>query len=263
MSEATGAYASGTPCWIDLMVPDQRAALDFYRELFGWEDEPGPPEAEGYAVCRLDGEAVAGIAPLLFPESGGGTPSPVWTVYLATPDADAAEKAVITAGGSVLLPALDLADLGRKAVAADPQGAAFGLWQARGFAGARPSGRAGAVVWHELNTSDIAAATAFYNAALSVETAPMEGAEGYYSLKTGGEVVGGMGLLEEEAPGTPPYWLVYFATDDPDATVDHLVRLGGSVIRPPFDMIAGRMAVVQDPQGARFALLKPVPMNPT
>lgn len=55
MPEVTSPYAPGTPCWIDLSVPDQRAALDFYRDLFGWQGEPGPPETGGYAVCTLRG----------------------------------------------------------------------------------------------------------------------------------------------------------------------------------------------------------------
>ncbi|GAA0938793.1 VOC family protein [Actinocorallia libanotica] len=263
MSEAAGSPAPGTPCWIELMVPDQRAALDFYRELFGWEGEIGPAETGGYAICTLDGRPVAGIMATLPPESGKPAPPNVWTVYLATGDVDGTEKAVTTAGGTVLLPAMDVRGLGRMAVAADPQGAAFGLWQARDFTGFRISGEADSVVWVELNTSDVAAASDFYRAVLSIETAPMPGAEGYHSLNAGGETVGGMGTPDDALPGMPPHWLVYFAVDDPDAKVERLTRAGGHVLQPPFDMIAGRMAVVQDPQGAMFALLKPEPMNPT
>ncbi|WP_106397492.1 VOC family protein [Actinocorallia populi] len=263
MSEVTGPLAPGTPCWIDLMVPDQRAALDFYRELFGWEGEIGPSESGGYAVCTLNGSPVAGIMARLPTEGGVPAPPNVWTVYLATADADGTEKVITDAGGSVLLPAMDVMGLGRMAVAADPQGAAFGLWEARDFAGFQISGEADSVVWVELNTFDVAAAGDFYRTALALETAPMQGAEGYYSLNAGGEVVGGMGVPDDAPSGTPPHWLVYFAVDDPDATVEKLTRAGGTVLRPPFDMIAGRMAVVQDPQGAMFALLKPEPMNPT
>jgi uncharacterized protein len=60
MPEVTDPYQPGTPCWVDLMVPDQQAALDFYRDLFGWQGEPGPPETGGYAVCTLNGKAVGG-----------------------------------------------------------------------------------------------------------------------------------------------------------------------------------------------------------
>ncbi|MEO3786183.1 VOC family protein [Actinocorallia sp. B10E7] len=260
MPEVTEPYAPGAPCWIDLVVPDQQAALDFYRELFGWQGEIGPPETGGYSVCTLNGRPVAGIMTATPSGPGVPDPPPAWTVYLATDDADAAEKAITGAGGSILMPAMDVMDLGRMAVAADPTGAVFGFWQARAFHGAGIAGEPGSVVWHELDTTDTAAAAAFYAAALSLEAAPMEGAEGYCSLNAGGRVVGGMGDLDR--PDTPSHWLVYFATDDPDATVEKLARLGGEVVEAPFDMVAGRMAVVRDPQGAKFALLDPVPMNP-
>jgi len=263
MPEVTGSHAPGTPCWIDLIVPDQQAALDFYRELFGWRGEVGAAEFHGYSVCTFGGRPVAGIMAAPPSESGAPAPPVAWTVYLATDDADATEKAISGAGGSVLMSTVDVGTLGRMAVAADPAGAVFGLWQAREFSGTEAVGESGAVVWHELNTSDVPGASAFYHAALSLEAVPtdMEGAEGYYSLKAGGKVVGGMGTPDE--PGVPPHWLVYFATDDPDATVDKLTGLGGEVVAAPFDMVAGRMAVVRDPQGAMFALLDPTPMNPT
>jgi hypothetical protein len=67
--------------------------------------------------------------------------------------------------------------------------------------------------------------------------------------------------LENSPPGAPSHWITYFAIDDTDSAVDALTRRDGSVLVPPFDMMAGRMAVVQDPQGATFALIKPVPMQ--
>lgn len=58
MPDKNGPYKPGTPCWIDLMVPDQQAALDFYCDLFGWQGEVGPPEQGGYSVCTLKGKPV-------------------------------------------------------------------------------------------------------------------------------------------------------------------------------------------------------------
>src|ERR1700722_15268155 len=49
--DITGPYAPGTPCWVDLTVPDQQAALDFYRDVFGWQGEIGWPETGGYWGC--------------------------------------------------------------------------------------------------------------------------------------------------------------------------------------------------------------------
>ncbi|MDH6137762.1 putative enzyme related to lactoylglutathione lyase [Kitasatospora sp. MAA4] len=254
MPVVTSPYTPGTPCWIDLMVPDQQAALDFYRDLFGWQGEVGPPETGGYAVCTLNGKAVAGIMTAMAPE-GQPTPPTAWTTYLATADADATTAAITRAGGAVLMPGMDVMTIGRMAVVAEPSGAVFGLWEAKDFSGAQVVNEPGSVVWNELLTGDTAAAAKFCSAALGIEASPMEGAEGYFSLSAGGRVVGGMQGLGQLPPGTPPHWLAYFSVDDTDSTVDALIRAGGNVLKPPFDMVAGRMAVVQDPQGATFALI--------
>ncbi|MFE2917195.1 VOC family protein [Kitasatospora indigofera] len=259
MPEVTDPYLPGTPCWVDLAADDQQAALDFYRDLFGWQGEPGPAEFGGYAVCTLKGRAVAGIGPAMAPE---GMPKPpvAWTTHLATDDADAAQRAVTEAGGTVLVPVMDVGTTGRMQIVADPAGAVFGIWQAVDFAGAGIVGEHGALVWNDLHTGDIAAATAFYGAALGIGVTPMEGAEGYYSLNVGDRSVGGLAGLENDPPGTPAHWLTYFAVDNPDATVDLLVKKGGKALLPPFDMVAGRMAVVADPQGAVFAVIAPPPV---
>lgn len=255
MPEVNSAYAPGTPCWVDLMAPDQRAALDFYRDLFGWQGEPGPPETGGYTVCTLNGKAVAGIGPSMAQE-GQSEPPTVWTTYLAVTDADAASTAITDNQGRITMPAMDVLTFGRMAVVSDPTNAVFGLWEARDFFGAEVVNEPGAVIWNELNTADPEAAKRFYPATLGIAVTPFEQVPGYYSLLVGGKAVGGMQGLDNLPDGMPSHWMTYFAVDDTDSTVDALVRAGGNVLKPPFDMIAGRMAVVQDPQGGTFCVIQ-------
>ncbi|MFI9720689.1 VOC family protein [Streptomyces sp. NPDC052396] len=255
MPEVTSPYAPGTPCWVDLMAPDQRAALEFYGDLFGWQGEPGPPEAGGYAVCTLGGKAVAGIGPSM-PREGQPAPPTVWTTYLAVPDADAAARAIIENQGQVVMPAMQVLTFGRMAVVADPTEAVFGLWEAQDFGGAEVVNEPGAVIWNELNTADPGAAKRFYPAALGIAVTPMDNAPGYHALKVGEQAVGGMQGLEQLPEGTPSHWLTYFAVDDADRTAEALDKAGGTVLRAPFDMIAGRMAVLRDPQGGIFAVIR-------
>lgn len=259
MPEVTTPYPTGTPCWVDLMAKDQQAALDFYRDLLGWQGQPGPEEFGGYAVCELNGKAVAGIGPVMAPE-GMPEPPTVWTSYLATTDAQATQDAIVSAGGTVLVPTMDVGNLGRMMVAADPQGAVFGVWQPGEFFGAQVVNEAGALTWNELHTSDVPAATAFYREAFGIDIAPLNGADSYWELRVEDRAVGGVTLLANDPPGTPAHWLTYFAVDDVDSTVDALVKRGGTVLAPPFDMMAGRMTVVADPQGAPFAMIKPQPL---
>ncbi|MFF7966151.1 VOC family protein [Streptomyces sp. NPDC007903] len=255
MPDVTTPYATGAPCWVDLTAQDQRAALDFYRDLFGWQGAPGPAEFGGYAVCELHDRAVAGIgsatAPMGIPE-----PPTVWTTYLATADAVATQERIIAAGGEPFAPAVDVGNLGRMLVATDPQGAVFGVWQRGEFAGAGVVNEPGALTWTELHTSDVDGAAAFYGETFGIEFTPMEGHDSYWELRVAGLTVGGVTRLADDPPGTPAHWLTYFAVDDVDSTVDALVRGGGNVLAPPFDMPAGRMTVVTDPQGAPFAMIR-------
>lgn len=259
MPEMKTPYQPGTPCWIDLVVPDQQGALDFYERFLGWSGEIGPPETGGYSVCMLKNQPVAGI---MSARAMGDEPPPptVWTTYFCSTDADATERAIRQAGGNVLVPAMDVMSLGRMLVAADPAGAVFGVWQAKEFHGIGLANEPGTLVWNELNTNDKDAATAFYSAALGIEAAPMEGAKDYYALKAaGGRTIGGM--HETDRPGTPSHWLVYFSVGDADRAAARLTECGGEVTQPPFDMEAGRMALAKDSQGAPFAIIAPRPLG--
>ncbi|MFB7666567.1 VOC family protein [Kitasatospora sp. NPDC056138] len=261
MPEVTEAYPPGTPCWVDLMAPDQQAALDVYRDLFGWQGEVGPAEFGGYAMCTLNGKPVAGVMAAMAPE-GQPTPPTVWTTYIATADADATQAAVTANGGTVLMPVTDVGTVGRMLVAADPGGAVFGVWQPVDFFGAHVVNEPGALTWNELHTADFDAAAAFYRAVFGAEIAPMDmpGAGDYHVFNVGGRGVGGVANLANDPPGTPSHWLTYFSVDDADSVVDALVKRGGTVLVPPFDMVAGRMSVLADPQGAVFAVIKAKPM---
>jgi predicted enzyme related to lactoylglutathione lyase len=174
----------------------------------------------------------------------------------------AVAQAITSNGGTVMLPVMDVLTLGRMAVAADPTGAMFGLWRARDFGGAQVVNEPGALIWNKLNTTDLDTAKGFYSLALGIDTAPMEGSPGYFSLSVNGRTVGDMQELDKSPPGIPSHWLTYFSVDDTDSTVDALIRAGGNVLMPPFDMVAGRMAVVQDPQGGTFAVINATAPEP-
>ena len=155
------AWPDGTPCWVDLGVDDIAKASTFYAGLFGWDIQAGPPEAGGYTMCLKNGRAVAGIGPSQGPP---GTP-PVWTTYLAADDADQTAAKVTKAGGQMFMEPFDVLDVGRMAVAADPGGAAFGIWQARAHTGAGLANEPGTLCWNENHTRDFDRNKAFYQAA--------------------------------------------------------------------------------------------------
>ena len=259
MSERA-SYEPGTPSWVDLGTPDIEAAVGFYGGLFGWE----VPEAEnaeqtgGYRQAMLRGKPVAGMMPLM----QEGQP-PAWSSYISVEDADATVAKVKEAGGNVIAEPMDVMDLGRMAIFADPTGAVLGVWQPGTFIGAEIVSEPGALLWNELNTREPGAAKAFYGDVFGWSFEEREFETGTYnSLKVGDTTVGGMIDITGRAPDeVPAHWLVYFDVEDVDATVAKLQELGGSVSFGPVDIVAGRMAVVSDPFGAVFAVIKPKPMN--
>src|SRR5436305_6268686 len=127
-------YPPGVPCWVDTSQPDPEAAVAFYRGLFGWELEDAmPPDSPGkYYLARLRGGDVAAIGSL----PDGGPPMAVWNTYIWVQSADEVALKVRSAWGRVLSDPFNVTDAGRMAVCADPEGAAFCVWQAKRHRGA-------------------------------------------------------------------------------------------------------------------------------
>jgi hypothetical protein len=247
-------WPDGTPCWIDLGTSDIARSNAFYASVFGWSIEPGPPEAGGYSMARLDGRNVAGIGPIMGPP---GTPS-TWSTYFAVTDADAAAARVTGAGGQLISGPMDVMDVGRLVVAADVTGAVFGLWQARSHTGVQAANVPGAFTWSEHMSRDFEGAKAFYAAVFGYEYGDMSSDNFSYAtlLINGQQVVGGIGALPEDAgEAHPAHWSVYFGTADTDKAVDQVTGNGGSVVRPASDSPYGRMAIVADQHGAVFSLI--------
>jgi uncharacterized protein len=247
------AWPSGTPCWVDLGVDDIARASTFYSRLFGWDIQAGPPEVGGYAMCLKAGHTVAGIGPKQGPP---GTP-PTWTVYLASEDADQTAGKITAAGGQVLVAPMDVMDVGRMVVAADPAGAVFGIWQARGHTGMGLANEPGSVCWNENFSRDMDGSQAFYHTVFGYEYGDMSTPDfRYATLKLDGGEVGGIGEMGSEFPAkAPAHWSTYFAVEDTDAAVATITAAGGSVLRAPWDTPYGRMAAVSDDQGAAFSLM--------
>ena len=247
------AWPSGTPCWVDLGVDDIARACTFYSRLFGWDIQPGTPESGGYCLCLKTGHAVAGIGPKQGPP---GTPS-AWTVYLASDDADETASKITAAGGQILVAPMEVMDAGRMAIAADPAGAVFGVWQARSHTGMGLANEPGSVCWNENFSRDMDGNQAFYHAVFGYEYGDMSTPDfRYATLKLGGREVGGIGDLGTGfPPEVPAHWSTYFAVEDTDAAVAILTGAGGSVLRAPWDTPYGRMAAVSDDQGAAFSLM--------
>lgn len=247
-------YDTGTPCWVDLSTTDVDGALAFYRQVFDWEAETVPTDAgPDYHFLRCRGQVVAGLGPQPPEQAQAGVP-PTWTTYLAAPVDDTSAKAE-AAGGSVMMPGMDVMKEGRMAIVADPTGAATGLWEARDHHGATLVNEPGAVVWNELNTHDIDASGRWLQAVFGVTLDDVPDTPNpYRTFAVDGQVRGGILQMGSDMARFPSHWMTYFGADDAGAVVDRVSAAGGTVNVAPWDTPFGRMAVLSDPQGAVFMI---------
>lgn len=244
----TTSYEPGMPMWIDLGSNDLVASKAFYGQLFGWEFQDLGPEAGGYNFANVNGKMVAGVGPNMDPSR-----PTAWAVVFATDDADATAERVESAGGTVVMPAMDVMDSGRMAVFADPTGAMFTVWQPRGHQGAEVIDEHGSMTWAELSTNDVSAAKDFYPTVMPMTASDVDMGDGntYTMFNVGDQSVAGM----MTNPEMPPQWGVYFAVNDCDAVADKALELGATELMRD-DVPPGRMAMMIDPQGAPFSIIK-------
>ncbi len=251
-------HAPGVPSWVDLSSPDVPASTQFYRDLFGWTATVATePEAGGYTTFRKDGKAVAAVGPQL-----NGDQPPAWMTYFASADADATAARIEAGGGQVLMAPMDVMQYGRMAVFLDPSGAAFAVWQAGSMEGSELAGVPGAMSWIELMTRDAETSKIFYQHALGWACRDVTYDGGTYTIwHTERQDVGGMMSMSGETwpPEVPSHWMIYFEVEDTDATAARVQELGGKISVPPSDTPAGRFAVLTDPQGATFSIIKSNP----
>lgn len=114
----------GAFSWSELQTTDVEGAKKFYSALLGWTTEEFPSEEMPYTVAKVAGTDIGGIMSL--PPQCAGM-SPHWGVYITVDDVDASAKKATELGGEILVPPMDIKDVGRFAVLRDPQGAVFSI----------------------------------------------------------------------------------------------------------------------------------------
>jgi uncharacterized protein len=253
MGERT-KYTPGTFSWTDLNTTDQEAAKAFYSGLFGWEITDMPAgEGVVYSMAAIGGKWVSAISPQPQQQREAGVP-PAWNSYITVDNVDDTATRARELGATVHAEPFDVLQAGRMAVVQDPQGAWFLLWQPRDHIGAGLVNAPGALSWNELGSPDLEGSAKFYGDLVGWTTTPMEGSDPPYLVISTADGHTNGGMRPPQPPGAPPFWLVYFATADIERSVARAGELGGNVLLPPTDIGIAKIAVVQDPQGAVFAL---------
>jgi predicted enzyme related to lactoylglutathione lyase len=251
--------------WYELMTTDPQAATRFYGEVVGWDAAPftgaaGQPPATPYTILNAGGAPSAGIMEMPDMMRQSGAP-PHWTGYVYVEDVEESVEKVNALGGRVYVQPTDIPGVGRFAVIADPQGATLNIMHPTSAERPPepPPGTPGRCGWHELLTTDQAAAQAFYG-------------DLFGWTKVRGHDMGPMGVYDivaiegHEAIGMFPKpevmprsaWNYYFVVADINAAAGRVAQAGGQVLMGPHEVPGGSWILQgQDPQGAIFALLQP------
>jgi predicted enzyme related to lactoylglutathione lyase len=268
MSERDG-FQPGVPCWVETWQDDGDAAAAYYGRIFGWSaGQTASPDGGSFRICKLRGRDVAAIGSPIPDEA---PPVPSWTTFIQVDSAEETATRVREAGGSVIITPKESLEGGKVAIAADPAGAAFALWEQGKHQGARVINEPGAWAMSMLVTPDPSEAIRFYGDVFGwdTETFGMGGAE--ITMFTLPGYVGGepsqpvpRDVVATVAPpgaaeGAPAHWSADFWISDPDEAARITTEMGGRVLAEPFDIpeIGMRQASLADPQGATFTVTRP------
>jgi uncharacterized protein len=261
MTDFNGKYV-----WFELNTTDLEAAAAFYAAVAGWVPRDAGMPGMRYTLVGPADHAVGGMMALTDEMKAGGA-CPGWTGYVAVDDVDAAAAQTRRLGGQVFVPPQDIPGVGRFSIVCDPQGAVLSLFKGTPSEGTEPPpppapGTPGHIGWHELHTTSLDGALAFYGELFGWrkgETMDM-GPNGVYQLfatgAQGDNADGGMVLKQPDAPR--PCWLYYINVASVDTSLARIVAGGGKVLMGPHQVPGGSWIVLGlDPQGAAFAVVGP------
>jgi len=255
MSKTQGKFV-----WYDVMTTDTKAAEKFYRAIIGWDTKDAGMPDHAYTLLSMGSSMVGGLMPIPEDARKAGV-RPAWMGYIGVDDIDAYAKRVVSAGGVIHRGPEQIPDIGRFAVAGDPHGAGFMLFQGTSSDAPppAPAGTPGHVGWHELHAGDGQTAFNFYSGLFGwtkAEAMPMGDMGVYQIFAIEGVPAGGMMTKMPQSP--VPFWLYYFNVEALDPAIARAKNGGGQIANGPMEVPGGSW-IVQcfDPQGAMFAMVAP------
>lgn len=261
----TNTRLPGKIIWHDLITDTPAASEAFYSELFGWEFESvgigfGSIASANYKLIRHDGRLIGGM----IDQNRLDTDEDIsqWVVLLSTDDLERSVGIVADAGGTVFTPPTALADRGRIAVVADPQGALFALLETKDGDPLDREAELNEFLWNELWTDDAVAAVTFYQrlAGYDLETEAVTANDSYQFLSKDG--VPRAGILSNPIDGLAPLWSTYVRVEDPAAIIARVEALGGRVLLPVQErQLGGQVALIAGPSGAGIVIQTWPPKN--
>ena len=243
--------------WYELMTRDAEAAGRFYGPILGWTVGERYPGSVDYRMIDTGNGLAGGLLTLDDGMCEGGA-RPTWLGYIGVDDVDATVSRIEEKGGSVLMPAHDIPDVGRIAMMKDPQGLPFYIMRGASdeVSDAFAPDKVGHCAWNELITSDLQAAKSFYTDVFGWtlgDVMPMGPMGDYQFLEHGGRMIGAMMQSQEEGKRG---WGFAFHCADIDRAATQIPELGGTVCEGPMEVPGDqRVIMAKDVEGVRFMVV--------
>ena len=227
----------GKPCWIDITVKsaeDRERLVAFLCEIFDWTFEVTGPDTGSYTMLRHDGVDVAAVG-----QRADG--SERWITFLSTDDMDSSVRHVRAAGASHVSEPVTVMRAGTMAVATDPVGAVFGLWQPDLFAGFPDVVQPGCPEWFHHGSADPRAASQFYAQAFDLDE---QAEDGDVMLGRAGRAYFSLGHNIEGVPADIRPVILVGDLDELEARV---VEAGGTIYASKVEVPGGFATTFADP----------------
>lgn len=251
------ANRHGDFVWYELMTTDAEASRAFYETAIGWHIDAKPVGEMDYRMIAASDGLVGGVLQLDPAMTAGGA-RPAWVGYIGVDDVDKAFAEAQRDGGAVLMPVMDMPNVGRMAMITDPQGAPFYVMRgasddtSSAFSGTTP----GHVSWNEYHPNRQADAMEFYGRHFGWTKSgvmPMGPMGDYWFLHQGDTAIG---AIMPDLPDVRPHWKFVLRVDDIDAAADRVKAAGGQVTHGPHQVPGGDHVIsALDPIGVEFGLV--------
>lgn len=249
----------GTFIWYELMSADPAKARRFYEGVVGWaiDAEPMPGDTEYRLINAADTQA-GGMLTLTEDMRQGGA-RPTWIGYIGVDDVDASVAAIEAKGGRTVMGAMDVPNVGRMAMMADPGGAPFYVMRGASDedSGAFARNTVGHCAWNELATDDPKGALDFYTTLFNWTDGggmPMGDQGTYQFLNQPDGMIGAISPVLGDAPH--PVWTYYFRVADIDKAAAQMAALGGKLLHGPHEVPGGDHIIIGlDAEGATCAFV--------
>ena len=244
--------SKGRVVWRELMTRDVAGAKRFYGELFNWTFEDFPMKSgPAYPMVKRGDKAIAGLVQM---EPGMDMPC-YWTSYVSVPDVAKVCHEAKTLGATVPFGPEHIPDVGTLAFVLDPEGAAISLMKSDTSDPPVERPAVGEFCWETLSARDPESAKRFYSRVLPWKLSQGAGMD---TFGVGDGPENQVADIQKAQGSVPPNWLTYVVVEKLEPSVARAEKLGGKTMLPPMAIPGvGRMAIVQDDQGAALGLFEP------